>query len=485
MIEPVQQHKTRPKLVTSLKPQAESVQPTVKPARTWQTLSNKVVSPQYSAIPSPQFTSSRPASSNSGKPARLPVSVSPQPTVPKRPVDRYTSLARRSHSSSNNVSGVNSPLIATQSINHSPVQLGTAATAIQLHKLAQHQSLSPNIDSGSDTSSDAGSNTYSSNYNAVLSSLQANVQSTVDTICPRQRSRIPSTSSENSIRNSSSRRVVASQQLHAPSSDDDDDVESQYELDSDDSDGDTQPTQYERVLSLDRLEPVSVAIERRKKLRKFGDAALDGRLYRTDVSQSIRDENTGLLLSLAPLPQKAPTSDAHSTTVQLEPIELKLFPQKLHENTDTAVATLGKELNALMTNNGVIKCSNCHQSGHYSRHCKLASKQRTNSVISTSTDNTELPSASNKRSGVVHSNVVDVQIHNLPPETVKQDVYDLAACFGRVKRVTVPTDRHGNCKGVAYVTYVRAADAATAIQQLDKYAYGGCVLNVNASINTY
>lgn len=479
MIEPVQQHKSKPKLVTSLKPIVIPTEPTVKPVKTWQTVKT-VTSPQYNAIVPPIINSTR---NNGVKSTKQQLSMSPQPIPPKRTYDRYSSLAQRSHSSSNNVSSVNSPLVRAESIVNSPVQLGTAANAIQLHQL-QQQSLS-------DSDSDIESNTYS-NYNAVLNSIQSNVQSSVDTIRTGQRSRIPSTSSDNSIRNSSSRHIHANKHIVADeSSSDEEDVQSsQFDMESDDSDTENNqpatPNEYERVLSLDRIEPTTVAIERRKKLKKFGDAALDGRLYRTDISQSIRDTNTGLLLSLAPLPAKVENSDK-STTVQLEPIELKLYPQKLHENTDTTITTLGKELTSLLTNTGTIKCSNCHTVGHYSKQCRLANKQRTNSVISSSTDsnNTDLPTTSTKRSGnVASSTTLSIQINNLPPETTKQDIHDLCIYFGRPKRITVPVDKYGNCKGVAYVTFVRSNDATKALNELDRYAYGGCVLNVTAA-NTY
>ena len=528
---------SKPKLVTTFRSTTPAVEPVVKSNKTWKTINttakslSNIISPQYNPLSPPvisiRHTSNR-SNDNTNKTKSSQVSR-------KLPVDRYSKVLHnnvhttRSHSASTNTSGINSPLLSNHSllsINNSPVQLGTPATGIQLTKLLHTQQLQHNDNdmSDSDTPSVTSSidnelqrnNRSNQLYNAVLNSLTnsgTNIQSSIDTIRSSHH-RLMSGSSDTStsnIRYSTSRlRNIKDDSKHNDSdSENISDVESVADefsdLDNNDADDSSMAnnhyksitSQYQRVLSADRIEPVAVAIERRKKFKKFGDAIHDGRLYRTDISQSIRDINTGVLLSLAPLPQKSDHNDddksSASTTTQLDSIELKLYPQQLHHNVDNTLDVLNKQLTSLVTNtsHSLVKCSNCHTVGHFSRQCKL-SKQRHNSITNTSTEsshnNDQLPTCSirnnNKHStnnAMATSNITDIQINNLPPETTKNDIHTLCLYFGRIKRVTLPVDRNGHCKSVAYVTYIKSSDALNAIQSLHQYTYGNCILSVSPS----
>ena len=54
-------------------------------------------------------------------------------------------------------------------------------------------------------------------------------------------------------------------------------------------------------------------------------------------------------------------------------------------------------------------------------------------------------------------NSVEMQLGNLPLDATKADVEELCSYFGRLRRVTVPSDRYNPSqnRGIAYVTFVR------------------------------
>ena len=72
-------------------------------------------------------------------------------------------------------------------------------------------------------------------------------------------------------------------------------------------------------------------------------------------------------------------------------------------------------------------------------------------------------------------------VRNLPKSATKSDIEKLFGAHGELKDVRLVTFRNGHSKGIAYVDFVNASEAAKAIVQLDNKEISGCVISVAIS----
>ena len=72
-------------------------------------------------------------------------------------------------------------------------------------------------------------------------------------------------------------------------------------------------------------------------------------------------------------------------------------------------------------------------------------------------------------------------VRNLPKSTTKSDIETLFGAHGELKDVRLVTFRNGHSKGIAYVDFVNASEAAKAIVQLDNKEISGCLISVAIS----
>lgn len=76
-----------------------------------------------------------------------------------------------------------------------------------------------------------------------------------------------------------------------------------------------------------------------------------------------------------------------------------------------------------------------------------------------------------------------IRIDNLPTETTKQDVENLAKCCGEVDCVILPSDyTTGKTLGHAYVYFKDSKAVNIACQLIDRHVYSSSILSVNCLI---
>jgi len=72
-----------------------------------------------------------------------------------------------------------------------------------------------------------------------------------------------------------------------------------------------------------------------------------------------------------------------------------------------------------------------------------------------------------------------IRVSNLSENTQETDLSDLFKPFGHIARIFLARDKiTGQCKGFAFINYIRKEDAAKAIATLNKYGYDNLILNV-------
>ena len=72
-----------------------------------------------------------------------------------------------------------------------------------------------------------------------------------------------------------------------------------------------------------------------------------------------------------------------------------------------------------------------------------------------------------------------IRVSNLSENTQEGDLQELFKPFGHIARIFLAKDKiTGQCKGFAFINYVRKDDAAKAIATLDGYGYDHLILNV-------
>ena len=72
-------------------------------------------------------------------------------------------------------------------------------------------------------------------------------------------------------------------------------------------------------------------------------------------------------------------------------------------------------------------------------------------------------------------------VRNLPKSATKSDLETLFGAHGDLQDVRLVTFRNGHSKGIAYVDFVKASEAAKAVVQLDNKEVSGCVISVAIS----
>ena len=72
-------------------------------------------------------------------------------------------------------------------------------------------------------------------------------------------------------------------------------------------------------------------------------------------------------------------------------------------------------------------------------------------------------------------------VKNLPATASKEVVAKLFSAYGKLKDIRIVTYRNGHSKGIAYVDFEKAADAAKAILQLDNKDIEGNIISVAIS----
>ena len=72
-----------------------------------------------------------------------------------------------------------------------------------------------------------------------------------------------------------------------------------------------------------------------------------------------------------------------------------------------------------------------------------------------------------------------IRVSNLSENTQETDLQELFKPFGHIARIFLAKDKiTGQCKGFAFINYIRKEDAAKAIATLNKYGYDNLILNV-------
>lgn len=72
-----------------------------------------------------------------------------------------------------------------------------------------------------------------------------------------------------------------------------------------------------------------------------------------------------------------------------------------------------------------------------------------------------------------------IRVSNLSENTQEGDLQELFKPFGHIARIFLAKDKNtGQCKGFAFINYIRREDAAKAIATLNGYGYDHLILNV-------
>lgn len=182
--------------------------------------------------------------------------------------------------------------------------------------------------------------------------------------------------------------------------------------------------------------------------------------------------------------------EANVTYSSREVINLQLKCHKREDDENEENEMNNKALKkSLGGKDGLVKCSNCGEMGHWSVKCP---KRRDIEVLAKSRPNEDrgmdrgmdegarAPGAyqAYKGSEAGDSKYQDdssfqIRVTNIPEETTENDLRDMFKRFGDTKRIYLAKSR-----GFAFITYTNRSDAQMAIDKTNGHGYGNLILTV-------
>ena len=194
-------------------------------------------------------------------------------------------------------------------------------------------------------------------------------------------------------------------------------------------------------------------LHRRLTFQKFGDC-INGGVEKKNVQTTIKCPAVSLDLGL---PQKTSNNDNV-------------------DNGINAVETASK-LMQLKTESTIL-CRNCKQRGHFTAQCpKKKSDTEVVKVNESKEDKSKYVPVHLREN--VKSILDTLKFLELPQDTTEIDLKNLCRPFGKTCRIKILSNQ--NLK--AFVTFENPSDAQRACQGLNKYPYGGLILEVECVAN--